>query len=464
MVCIPKSVNCDNISINMALENNISLVNFTTTTRRIVVQVDLEAILMNFIEYRLSKLLTYYGYITEVVVGSVANILVLMIMIGLKHLPICNYMAVLALADLSVLLVSCLHRWLTIEIYDIYSLHTATCRIFTFQSYASFSLSAWLLVAMTVDRYIAITYPLKALRLSTVYRARTITAALIIVIALINCHFFITLVVEEKRSKQERVCVSYAKYRYFVNSVWPWIDATIYSFLPFTFLIVFNFLIIRGYRKSATVHSALQGQRSEETAVASGQVSRRITFTLLTVTFTFIILTAPSAILLIIRPTVFNFKPTPTQTDYKTLAQYMLTASLANFLMHANHCINFFLYVLTGHKFRQQFLNIFMCRKKAWLRCGQVKKDESGSHGTNLTSLRSQKKQTNKTTDFNENVLKCNKNLHILNSNLSTTIEKQLNNGERMSGNHGRLDNQHVYAVNTNFVWNITRRKILSEK
>lgn len=349
----------------------------------------LNSILMSYPEYRLATSINSYAYITEIVVGIVTNLLTLIVMLGLTHLPICNYMAALALADLSVLLGPCLLRWLLTINVDPRIFNVIACRLLNFLSYWSFSLSAWILVAMTIDRYIAISYPLRALRLSTPRRARIVVGVLAIIMVLVNFHFLIILDVETQPGMPDKMCVGYDQFRHFLEVVWPWFDATVYSFLPFSFLIVFNFLIIRSHRRSIVATSTMKGSKSGEIQLNMNYTYRKITITLVVVAFSFVIMTAPKVILHIIRPTVFNFKPVPNRTDFKILAQYTLAASLVNVLMYGNHSINFFLYVLTGRKFREQLINTIGRFAKRRMRRVQSSPVNCSSTDTHTSSFRS---------------------------------------------------------------------------
>ncbi|XP_013088058.2 G-protein coupled estrogen receptor 1-like [Biomphalaria glabrata] len=343
----------------------------------------LEMYLMTFSSYKMASYINNYVLITEVVVGSVANILALVVMLGLLKLTICNYMAALAVADLSVVLGPALIRWMQNVSHDPRALNSYLCRFLNIQSYWSFSLSAWLLVAMTIDRYIAITFPLKALVWSTPRRARFVIAALMLLMFLINMHFFFTAVVVKRRDDQQYGCVFYDPYKQFIEDVWPWLDATVYSFIPFSCLLVFNYLIIRSQKRSAKAFSSLKGFVKNHKSRSPTRINQKLTMTLLTVSFIFLALTAPRIILIIIRTSVFNFKPTPTTIDFKVLADYTLTASIINVLIIGNHCINFFLYILTGRKFRQQIILMF---KQCWPKRLKHK---------NITSVQSCNTETN---------------------------------------------------------------------
>ena len=58
--------------------------------------------------------------------------------------------------------------------------------------YATLHFSVWVVVIMTIERYIAVALPLQANRLCTVKRAKTAILFLAMAVLLINLHFIIT--------------------------------------------------------------------------------------------------------------------------------------------------------------------------------------------------------------------------------------------------------------------------------
>ena len=84
---------------------------------------------------------------------------------------------------------------------------------------------------------------------------------------------------------------------------------------------------------------------------------KQITVTLLLVTFTFLVLMMP-ACLILIYVTVFDFTQSP-----QAFAGYYLFGNIAGQAYFTNWGINFFLYVISGRKFRTDLLKLCLCRK-----------------------------------------------------------------------------------------------------
>ena len=88
-----------------------------------------------------------------------------------------------------------------------------------------------------------------------------------------------------------------------------------------------------------------------------GRNSERQTFAiLLLVTFGFLILTTPGYVLFLYIMFV-DFLSTP-----ELFAEYYLFWNVAHKLHTTNHGINFFLYVISGHKFRTDLVKLFTSR------------------------------------------------------------------------------------------------------
>ena len=95
----------------------------------------------------------------------------------------------------------------------------------------------------------------------------------------------------------------------------------------------------------------LQG-RASKTKSAETQ----ITVTLLVVTFSFLILTTPAYIILMLSILVV-IGPTP-----RDFAMWFLLLVFGEKLFITNYAINFFLYVISGHRFRADLAKVFICR------------------------------------------------------------------------------------------------------
>lgn len=292
-------------------------------------------------------------YVFPVIIGlgTIGNILSFLVMVRRAMIitPTCFYMAILAISDTVILYVDCLRKWSFI-VYgeNSWNLNTAACRSFYFLSYSSFHYSVWIIVAMTMERFFAIRYPLKFLTVGSVKKTKIACLIILIFVLLLNCQFMWSIKLDEKGR-----CVPEAAYNDFHKDMVPWIDAVFYSFLPFTILITFNVLIICSFRSNIPNSSTTHPRSS---------IHPRMTAMLLSVTFTFIFMTAPKAILFCIRNEVFGFLKNNT-IDLQEVALYTLITRIADLCIYTNHAINILLYCVTGQRFRKEMKNMFTCHR-----------------------------------------------------------------------------------------------------
>ena len=299
------------------------------------------------------------------IIGTIGNILSFIIltrkrMTGSTY----SYLAVLAIADTIYLYSALFRRWIrTLTGYDVLQVSNWSCKGITMLMYTASHYSVWLIIAVTMERYIAVRWPLKAKTLCTKRRAIIVIISLLIGIIGINSHIAWTFQVLPT-ANNSTFCAG-------ERVIWPWVDACLYSFLPLLLITVLNGLIIqkvvaaRKYRQ----HMSGQGQDRRQTQVDGGV---KLTIMLLTISFTFLVTTVPINIVLII-VAVFL----PKDLTAQQYAKYTLLQTVVALLMYTNHSINFFLYCVTGQKFKQQLRRLF---------CGKANGDAPTSSNTQTTA------------------------------------------------------------------------------
>ncbi|XP_060603503.1 probable G-protein coupled receptor 139 [Ruditapes philippinarum] len=210
---------------------------------------------------------------------------------------------------------------------------------------------------MTVERFLVVRFPLHAPKISSIPRARLAVLTLVIIMALVNLHFFWTVHLDEMGR-----CIYIEEFEHFHDNVWPWIDATVYSFLPFLFLLIFNLLIIIIHRRSVILRrTTLNISKSRTRDRRSNQGTQlRLSAMLLLVTFTFLLLSAPNVLLICLRHKYFDFSVQV--DDFRDIAIYRLVSMITMFCLYLNHAVNFFLYCITGQMFRRELLKIVTCQ------------------------------------------------------------------------------------------------------
>lgn len=316
----------------------------------------LEDILGQYWEYTTARDLCLYGYPAILVLGTIGNLLTLVIMLrsGMRRRSTGLYLCAVSVFDTLVLYSVCFRQWLSLVLdSDVLSHSNAFCKTFNFLSYLSFDVAAWLLIVMTVERFLVVQFPLLSSKIATVKKAKTAIVVLILIMGALNIHFFWTVSVDEN---------GFCKYtdstRSFHDNVWPWIDATVYSFLPFILLLVVNILIILVHRRAIAVRkTTVRVHRSNERGTKF-----KLSTMLITVTMTFLFLSAPNVVLICIRHKYFNFSVKI--DDLRDVAVYRLVAMVTNFCLYLNHAINFFLYCISGEKFRRELVNLFKCKTR----------------------------------------------------------------------------------------------------
>lgn len=126
-----------------------------------------------------------YVYYTPLltVTGTIGNIISVLVFFRtkLKKLSSSYYLSALCISDTGFLLINFI-LWLNIFNINIYS-QNICCQLFTFLSGFCSALSVWFVVAFTIERFIAVIYPLKRQTMCTVNRAKSVLIGLLIVSA-----------------------------------------------------------------------------------------------------------------------------------------------------------------------------------------------------------------------------------------------------------------------------------------
>lgn len=340
-----------------AKENN------TVTTNGTMYVHDYETILMEFGEYRVSKWIGTYVPPILLIIGTFGNILSFLILRkSMMRVSTYFYLAVLALADLLVLYIGLLRLW-TGEItgVDIRNSNNWICKITIFLSYTASDFSVWLIVAVTVERYIAVCHPLKASILCSVQRARVVTVSMLVLLIMINSHFLLTVHISDTYLNESARCEAVPEHQFMVNIVWPYVDTVLYSFAPNFLLFNLNFWIIKQVVTAKKCRTQLQhctsGRNNQLQKRLPSEGCIKLTIMLLTVSLSFIITTFPVNIYLILKSLWKD------EQGLNQLVRQALISTITEQLMYVNHCINFYLYCATGKKFRNHMEKL-VCKFK----------------------------------------------------------------------------------------------------
>ena len=203
---------------------------------------------------------------------------------------------------------------------------------------------------MTFERFYSIIRPHKAASFNTVKKARTIIACIVVISTLYSMpHFFMT-------GSHGTICIPFAKgTNLFAGQLYYWTDQVVGLGFPFIALLTMNTVIIHTLRERSSLLLKRSNTQDEGQGHSSKMKSseKQIIIMLLLVTFGFLILISLTYGMTFY--TLFvDFSSSP-----KLYADFLLFMSIGQKTFYTNFGINFYLYVISGNKFRSDFLKLF---------------------------------------------------------------------------------------------------------
>ena len=199
---------------------------------------------------------------------------------------------------------------------------------------------------MTFERCYSVIRPHKASSLNTVKRAK-IT---IFFIVIFSCLYSIPRLFYSMSTG--RLCFSFANVLSLRSKqVYFWIRMCLHFLVPFVLILIMNSFIIHTLQnRSSLFKSEDQSQGKSQGRSGKSKIpERQIYITLLLISFSYLILWS----CLLAKAMYFSPK-----TTYAVAATYLYT-EIAENLHYMNYGINFFLYVISGPKFRNDLLVLF---------------------------------------------------------------------------------------------------------
>ena len=296
--------------------------------------------------------------------GTFGNTLIFLILMRrcMRRISSYNYLAVLSITDTFVLYVGLLRIWIgELTGFDAQNQANWMCKLISVVGYTVSDYSVWLIIAVTVERYIAVVWPFKANSMCNRRRAFMVIIGILCILLLINAHFFWTTAINKYPVYNETIlrCDGAPGYERLVTDIWSWVDAFIYSFVPFVVILLLNALIIHRVLLAGQARSVMSGNQSGGGKRHALDGGKKLTIMLLTISFSFLLTTLPMNITLIV--TAFLYPQA--KNDLHLASKLKLLRTVTELLMYTNHSMNFFLYCATGKKFRQQ-LCLLLCHPK----------------------------------------------------------------------------------------------------
>lgn len=251
------------------------------------------------------------------------------------------YFLVLAISD-SIALISGFHYSLTIG-YDVPIRSAVYCRVRNFLSYTSIDLASWMVVALSVDRFYKVKYPLQARIYCTRKLTIIVSCVLIVLLILKNIHLTTKFIGDFSENALDNCDPNpnYPRYVWFFQTIWPWIDLTVFALLPFIIVTSCNiFIIYNQFRRRLKF-----GHQNLDLSLIK---------LLLISSISFILCNFPISIAIVIFPYISQ---NSSRKEHDREVNFIF--DLLRIPSYTSLALNFYLYYYSSGIFRQQAIVLF---------------------------------------------------------------------------------------------------------
>ena len=161
------------------------------------------------------------------------------------------YLLILTVSDLAVLYTGLLRQWIIYLFeFDVRQVSEIACKIHTWLVYTSVDFSAWLLLAVTLERIIAVWFPYVLQRKCNRQNGSILITVILISLLGLNSHFLYGMVYIRSPDGIQKCGYIDENYQTFMDKAWSWIDLCAFCLIPLSFIIVGNCLILLKVAKS----------------------------------------------------------------------------------------------------------------------------------------------------------------------------------------------------------------------
>ncbi|KAL4227922.1 hypothetical protein ACF0H5_013361 [Mactra antiquata] len=306
-----------------------------------------------------------------ILLGTVGNVLSILVLTrkSIRTSTTAVYLTVLACSDLSVLYSGLLRQWLIYQFeVDVRKISEFGCKLNILLVYSSLDFSAWILIAVTLERVISAWFPHNARSVCTKKSAVAFLITIGVFLLCLNSHLLYGMTFKYNTTENGSdivvgKCVEVnPDYYDFFNKQWPWIDLCAFCAIPSTVIVIGNGLILFKVLKSqkktkARIVPTIAGGSRQTTGNAGKQSS--MTAILFTLNVVFLISTSPISIYNV------GYAYWADGASPELYAVLDLWWAVVNMLMYTNNSLNFLLYCLSGTKFRREVIRMFCCRNNS---------------------------------------------------------------------------------------------------
>ncbi|ESP01928.1 hypothetical protein LOTGIDRAFT_172301 [Lottia gigantea] len=214
------------------------------------------------------------------------------------------------------------------------------------------NVAVWITVAFTIERYIGVSSPIKGKVWCTVRKAKIISF-ITILFCIINTfpEFFETKIVSLQNGGHRCEPTIFSGYSSYQIGYYWWF-VSIFTFIPFSFLFVFNALLIRTLLEASKNRKQLLHWESKKASVKNRREQHKMTLMLVTIVIIFLLCQLPWTVLLLYR-TYLSERGLP-----QPMNDIRVAGNICNLLVQLNASVNFYLYSFFSRKFRRTLRRI----------------------------------------------------------------------------------------------------------
>ena len=310
-----------------------------------------------------------YLTVTLLIIGTIGNLLSIIAVTNRhsKKSSFTVFMLSLAIVDTFALYAINVEKLFSDSLKVTIKEHSAAaCKLIGFFEQLIPDVSSWLIVCLTVERCLCTILPHIITTINSPKTGYIVVATILIILILLNLHLVIgfdLLPIPEIFDNSLAVLTGSRAYRCypkdpiyqeFYFSHWNWITFSVYCLVPFVIIVTANTITVLQVYRSARFN------RSSTMSNSSARTRQLLAITLL-VSFTFVILGMPEPLM-----DIWNVEQKGAEIDEQLFALKGGVLWITfNYMRTINHAINFWLYVVSGKKFRQDLKAAFVqpCRR-----------------------------------------------------------------------------------------------------
>ena len=310
------------------------------------------------------------------------------------------------------------------------------CQLVHIVRYVAKLASAWITVAITIERFITVAFPLKVTRISTPKIAKLAIGGIWLVSLILGIFPLWTVEVRPVRFIPYTACLVGDMY-----NIFNWISLRVGSLLvPGLLMMIFTVLIAvclcraeEARMRRLSTNSSKSGTLQAYNRVC--RLEHQLTVMLLAVAISFILFRLPYTVTFYVKHYENIHFP---ETDIWRSYRIVFALKITDIFVSLNYASNFFLYCLCGSTFRKQFTKLFQSR--------EVKRRESTvTRMSHVISSLNTSPYSSLGNQMEMQALTCNSSRHSSHGN-----KADMNNATTQKGSrHGSIGTQHGMPTQT---------------